>query len=354
MTSSSVLSACGIASAPANIPELPPAQKTAIGPSTQTPIEVVPTTRPAVPSGDLFSFSEQWSTKVNSPAAAPYSMGTLSHRPVATNLSFYSDPAKGIYYTNRVAILTFHDMSPTLHSPWNMSATAFAADLGTLRKDQFHVISNQQFTGWLEHQNSVPDNAVLLTFDDGYASWFNVTLPLLQQNHMTGTFFNIVGFINMNKPGFLTWTEAEAMAHAGMSMESHTYNLHYLVDASGLLTPAFDTPITKDGKILTPAQDYERDYQDFSTAKKVLEAHVGTTVDQFAWPYGWGNWVATAAAVQSGYQFIYTTNPGMVTPWSSPLALPRIDAGYSNTTPQQMIDHILQTAGVPISANKVL
>ena len=309
----------------------------------------------AATADNLFGFSEQWheqsnhhaQNRLSSTTTSVYSLGAVQQSGSSAN-AFYSNPAKGIYYSNRVIVLVFHDLSKTLHSRWNMSPSTFAAELKTLQDNHFHVVSNQQFTGWLEHQNSVPDNAVLLTFDDGYASWYSHALPTLLQNHMTGTFFNIVGFIDMNRPGFLTWPEAVTMAHDGMSMESHTYNLHYLVKVNGYPVPAFNTPLTNSGKILTPAQYYERDLQDFSKAQSVLQAHTGTVVNQFAWPYGFGNAVSMSAALHSGYRFIYTTMPGIVTPWTNPLYIPRIDVGLSFSTPQVMMERIFQTAGVPL------
>lgn len=356
MTATNFLAACGITPSPSNQTN-PPAQKTStvIGPSDAQPVDVLPPAQPATQSAhQLFDFSEQWGQSIHSQPPTHDSMGALQHSSIPPEPAFYSNPAKGIYYSNRVVILTFHDMSATLQSRWNMPPAVFAADLQILQKDKFHVVSNQQFIGWLEHQNPVPDNAVLLTFDDGYASWYSETLPILLQNHMTGTFFNVVGFVDKSEPGFLTWPQVETLAHDGMAMEAHTYDLHYLVKTHRGNIPAFDTPVTKDGKILTPAHYYERDYQDFSRAKTVLQAHLGTVVNQFAWPYGWGNWTARQAALQSGYQFIFTTNPGLVAPWTNPLALPRIDAGYADTTPQQMVERILQVAGVQIPTGSTL
>ena len=109
-----------------------------------------------------------------------------------------------VYYTNRVMVVSFHDMSLHLKSPWNMSPGLFAEDLQALQDHQFHVITNQQFINWLDHRGTVPDNAVLLTLDDGYQSMYTRALPMLLQHHMTATFFDIVHAPVVDFPGFMT------------------------------------------------------------------------------------------------------------------------------------------------------
>ncbi len=249
-----------------------------------------------------------------------------------------------VYYTNRVVIVTFHDMSSKLLSPWDMSAQLFNEDLSAIQANYFNVISNRRFIGWLNHQNSIPDNAVLLTFDDGYRSMYTHALPILLKHHMTGTFFDIVFRQDTNAPGFLSWGELEAMKQEGMTIACHTYNSHYEVPVNGKETPVFDTPIVVDGKKETWNHYFKRDFLDFKKAKYELETHLGVPVTEFAWPYGWGTHAATLAAEEAGYRYLFTTASGDVTPRTDPLAIPRIDIGKPNITPSEAIQDILKAA----------
>jgi poly-beta-1,6-N-acetyl-D-glucosamine N-deacetylase len=250
---------------------------------------------------------------------------------------------KNVYYTNRVVVVSFHDMSLHFHSKFNMSPTVFAADLQALHQYHFHVITNEQFTGWLDHRNVIPPNAVLLTFDDGYRSMYTHAFPILMKYHMPGTFFIITHSQDIAFHGFMTWPEAQAMAKAGMSIESHTYDLHYLVNVNGKLVPAFDTAYYE-GKWQTPKQYFLRDYHDFLTARLQIQQHLGRPINQIAWPYGYGNLTAYEAAKAAGYRYFYTTAAGVNLPWTSSWYIRRIDVGlYSNTA--QVINKILGTAG---------
>lgn len=250
-----------------------------------------------------------------------------------------------VYYTNRVMVISFHDMSLHLKSIYNMSPTTFAADLQALRQYHFNVISNDQFIGWMQHRNSVPANAVLLTFDDGYQSMYTHAFPILMKFHMPGTFFIITHAQDTNFRGFMTWSEIQTMAKAGMSIESHTYNSHYLVDVNGKLVPAFDTAYY-DGKWQTPKQYYARDYHDFLTARLQIQQHIGRPINEIAWPYGYGNLTAYEAAKAAGYHYFFTTASGVNYPSTSSWYIRRIDVGlYSNSV--QVINKILSTAGSP-------
>ncbi|MCL6593957.1 MAG: hypothetical protein K6T31_08280, partial [Alicyclobacillus sp.] len=76
-----------------------------------------------------------------------------------------------VYYQNRVVVVTFHDISPDVYSPYVITPETFAADLDAFH-EHFNVITNQQFIDFLDGRGTVPPNAILLTFDDGYRNMY--------------------------------------------------------------------------------------------------------------------------------------------------------------------------------------
>ncbi len=66
----------------------------------------------------------------------------------------------------------------------------------------------QQFIAFLNGKNTVPPDAVVLTFDDGYQSFYKYAYPALKDQDMTATNFIIVDYLGTN-PGtpFLNWDE---------------------------------------------------------------------------------------------------------------------------------------------------
>jgi poly-beta-1,6-N-acetyl-D-glucosamine N-deacetylase len=248
-------------------------------------------------------------------------------------------------YQNKVVIVTFHDISPKVYSPYVITPNQFSADLAIIGS-RFHVITNTEFINFLNHKRSVPTNAVLLTFDDGYQGMYSYALPILLQHHMSGTFFDIVGTADKSNRVYLTWGEMRQMVQDGMSVESHTYASHYEVvnGKRKMLVPVFNTRIVIHGKRETIMQYHQRVLADFSRARSELENHLNEPVLQFAWPYGWGTPFSDFIAHEAGYQYLYTTTDGCVTSWTNKGKIPRIDIGKPFVTPSEAANLIYETA----------
>lgn len=56
-------------------------------------------------------------------------------------------------------------------------------------KENFHVVTMEDVLAVMENGGVIPDNALLLTFDDGYIDNFTVALPLLRKYGLQGSFF---------------------------------------------------------------------------------------------------------------------------------------------------------------------
>lgn len=53
----------------------------------------------------------------------------------------------------------------------------------------YHVITMEQLISYYQNGEKLPENALLLTFDDGYLDAYTYVLPVLKENHMQGSFF---------------------------------------------------------------------------------------------------------------------------------------------------------------------
>jgi peptidoglycan/xylan/chitin deacetylase (PgdA/CDA1 family) len=56
-------------------------------------------------------------------------------------------------------------------------------------KENFNVITMEQLIDSVQTGSNLPDNAILLTFDDGYIDNYTYALPLLEEFQMQGSFF---------------------------------------------------------------------------------------------------------------------------------------------------------------------
>lgn len=135
-------------------------------------------------------------------------------------------PGGGYHYSGKVAVLEYHDLDPQA-STYTITPDMFRQHLEKLKENHYNIISMKQFLDFEQGRDSVPSDAVLLTFDDGYESFYKYAYPILKSMGLTATNFLIVSYLGTN-PGisFLNWNEIEAMNRDGFSFYSHTYNSH--------------------------------------------------------------------------------------------------------------------------------
>ena len=55
--------------------------------------------------------------------------------------------------------------------------------------EKFHVVRMEDVIAWYKEKAPLPDNAMLLTFDDGYIDNFTFVFPVLKEYGMQGSFF---------------------------------------------------------------------------------------------------------------------------------------------------------------------
>lgn len=200
----------------------------------------------------------------------------------------------GVYYQNRVLILMYHDLSPNPIDKGTLSVANFEQQLELMKSNNFHWITMSQYRDFILHDSPVPDNAVLLTFDDGYESLYTYAFPLLKKYQAPASSFLIVNAIdNPLHTGVpkVTWEQVELMHKNGIDFFSHTYDSHKFA----LADPASDTRIAmlsgpiflKDENRLETETEYEqRVTDDLKKANDILRQKLGRPNYVLAFPYG--------------------------------------------------------------------
>lgn len=128
--------------------------------------------------------------------------------------------------------------------------------------------------------------AVVITFDDGDVSNFEVALPLLRARGMCAEFFVTTAFIG--RAGYLDEADLCALAAAGMGIESHGATHRYLDDLAGAEVAV-----------------------ELAASKRHLERIVGLPVRAIALPGGRGGARELEAALEIGYVDLLNSEPGV-------------------------------------------
>lgn len=255
---------------------------------------------------------------------------------------------KGIYYSDRVQTLMYHDVSP-VEQPGRSSVTTadFRKQMELLKADGFHVISMDEYADFVLNNGKIPDNAVLITFDDGYETFYKYAYPILKEFGYPATNFLIVsGVDNPKLPGSpkLKWDQIRKMKQGGMSFYSHTYNQHFTVpvDAKGSQKPALMHAqyLTKEKRMETEEEYRDRIAKDLAKAEGRLKAELGNTRSILCFPYGKYSLVALDAARSVGIELMFTTMEGIDTR-SDRIGF-RMNGSRAGEKPETLIDRMKQ------------
>ena len=224
---------------------------------------------------------------------------------------------------DRYGVLAYHSVvdesaaeNQKQYFPQTISAQMLIKHFNWLKENGYNVISWQQVIDAENGKGTLPDNAVLLSFDDGYETMYNVVFPLLKAYNYPAVFAPVTGWLDtpadqkiayadkmLDRSVFATWSQVKEMEQSGLvEVASHTHNLHNGINAnpSGGQLPAVIAPEYKNGKYETEDAYKNRLKSDFTRSVQTLVNHVGKKPRVMVWPYGQFNDVAVQLARQAG------------------------------------------------------
>jgi len=167
---------------------------------------------------------------------------------------------------------------------------------------------------------SLPDKPVLLTFDDGYASFHRHVLPLLELFGYPAVLAPVTSWIEappdsqvaygdelVPRSRFLTWAQIrEAQASGLVEVETHSHDLHRGVPGNpwGNLQPAAVTRRYEaaTGRYETEREHLQRLHRDLTRSVQVIEERTGVRPRTIVWPYGAYDGAASAMARSLGLE----------------------------------------------------
>ena len=249
-------------------------------------------------------------------------MRSLKHfaKIIICTLSLFSAFA---FAQDRYGVLAYHSVvdesaaeNQKHYFPQTISAQTLINHFNWLKENGYNVISWQQVIDAENGKGTLPDNAVLLSFDDGYETMYNVVFPLLKAYHYPAVFAPVTGWLDtpadqkiayadkmLDRSVFATWSQVKEMEQSGLvEVASHTHNLHNGINAnpSGGQLPAVIAPEYKNGKYETEDAYKNRLKSDFTRSVQTLVNHIGKKPRVMVWPYGQFNDVAVQLARQAG------------------------------------------------------
>lgn len=233
-----------------------------------------------------------------------------------------------VHYTNKVIVLTYHHIDDQ-ENGITISPQRFKSHMERLKKEDYNVISMEHFLHFMKSEAQVPQNAVLITFDDGYESFYTQAYPELLRLGFHATKFIVVDSIDHPKAPRLTWDQMREMKQNGMSFYSHTYDHHDKVKAGSgnTLMPMLTNPIylENDKRVETDDEYRKRIKFDLLKAENRIEEELGPQYRLLAFPFGAYNETVMGVGKELGIELFFTTKEGINTKGSNEIN--RIHAG---------------------------
>jgi peptidoglycan/xylan/chitin deacetylase (PgdA/CDA1 family) len=187
-----------------------------------------------------------------------------------------------------VPVLMYHEIRQGPNNLY-LPADQLADQLDALQQDGFKAITLEQLFNAYVLGAKLPLHPVVLTFDDGYTSFYTNALPLLKKHGYSGTLFVITG--SVGKPGFVTWDQVKESAKAGMEIGAHTVN-HPDLSKSDVSRQSFE----------------------LKESRRLLEEQIRRPVRVFAYPAGQYSDRTLVLTREAGYLAAVTTEPGLAAP----------------------------------------
>jgi peptidoglycan/xylan/chitin deacetylase (PgdA/CDA1 family) len=212
-----------------------------------------------------------------------------------------------------VPILMYHALSAAHTAAfrrWTLAPDRFESHLDYLSRSGYSTIPIAELLRRRTAAEAGRDRVIVLTFDDAYADFHSVALPLLTRYRMTATLFVPTGHIGgysrwmchegEGERAILSWTALTEIASCGIEIGTHS-STHPELDH--LPVPELT------GQVRDP--------------KTLMEDRLGVAVTSFAYPYGHYNRRVREAVAAAGYSGACTMDSWAATADDHPLELPR-------------------------------
>lgn len=167
----------------------------------------------------------------------------------------------------------------------------------------------------------LPPKSVLLSFDDGYQSFYHTVLPLLKAYNYkamlaletawletpAGQPVDYGGSATLPRSIFLNWEQIGEISRSGLvEIASHSHDLHrgHLSSPFGIQQPSGSSLawLDKAGRYESENEFYRRIKSDVGRSAEIIKRHTGRRPRVLVWPYGRYSKTGVKAALEAGYK----------------------------------------------------
>ena len=227
-------------------------------------------------------------------------------------------------------VLCYHDVEDVANDPAGMTVSTATrpAQFAWRRENGYQVVGVDALLAAREGKRPLPEKAVLLSFDDGYASFYRIVFPLLKAFDypavlaLVGRWIETpagetvpYGDLQVPREHFMSWDQIREVADSKLvEIASHSFDLHHGEPANpqGNTQPAMTTrrydQVTS--RYETDEGYRQRLAEDFARNADLFEKRLGRRPRVMVWPYGEYNGLSRELAAERGMEIALTLESG--------------------------------------------
>ncbi|CUR46267.1 Biofilm PGA synthesis deacetylase PgaB (EC 3.-) [Alloalcanivorax xenomutans] len=232
---------------------------------------------------------------------------------------------------NGFLVLAYHDVEDGAADQRYLSVrtSALNEQMAWLRDNDYQPVSVQQILDAHNGGKALPAKAVLLSFDDGFSSFYTRVWPLLKAYDWPALWAPVGSWVDtpLDEPvdfgglmsardRFATWDMVRELSSSPLvEIGAHTWNAHFgaLGNPQGSALPAIANRgyDERTGRYESDREFQQRIDNDIKVITAKLREHTGMAPRAWVWPYGAENGTTLSIAQKHGYQLAFTLEDGL-------------------------------------------
>jgi peptidoglycan/xylan/chitin deacetylase (PgdA/CDA1 family) len=184
----------------------------------------------------------------------------------------------------QIPVLAYHKIDWGNKSLGWITINRFRSHLDTIKSYNYTTISLNDLYLYKTKSESIPDNPIIITFDDGYENFYSIVYPILKKYNFTATNFLPTDFISNDKED----------RHSNREWESKTNN-EYNFEAKHLIWDEIKEMNDNNFEFGSHTKSHHPNLRSLSDklleeeiieSKDIIEDKIKNHVYFFSYPYG--------------------------------------------------------------------